>query len=142
MVHAVIAPTTPLAYVASLGASGTRRRRDTRIAAVLAEFGYRTLVSEPGEEVGLHPDRLDGVAEAAVVVCDLVRPEHDIPVEVAIAATRGIPVIVLAPAGVAIEGTTARLLADCDTTVIRYERAEPHVVLHARLAERENVLHA
>ena len=136
MVETVIAPTAPLAYVASLGEGTTRRRRDQRIAAVLSEFGYRTLVSEPGEEVGIHPDRLDGVAEASVVVCDLVRPDRDIPLEVAIAATRGVPVVVLAPEGVPIEGCAARLLADCDATVIRYDRAEPHMVLHARLGER------
>jgi hypothetical protein len=137
MVGAVITASAPLAYVASLGEGATRRRRDARIAAVLAEFGYRTVVSAPGEEVGLHPDRLDGVAAASVVVCDLVRPERDIPVEVAIAATRGIPVIALVPSGVPVIGAAASVLADAAATILRYDRAEPHQVLHARLAELE-----
>ncbi|HEX8084181.1 MAG TPA: hypothetical protein VF529_07810 [Solirubrobacteraceae bacterium] len=132
-----IAPAAPLAYVASLGEGSTRRRRDARLAAVLAEFGYRTVVSEPGEEVGIHPDRIEGVSSASVVVCDLVRPERDIPVEVALAATRGVPVIALVPAGVPLAGAAATVLADAGATVLRYDRAEPHHVLDAQLAAEE-----
>jgi hypothetical protein len=124
-----------IAYVASLGEGSTRRLRDARIAAVLSEFGYRAVVATPGEEVGLHPDRLD-VTSASVVVCDLVRPDHDIPVEVAIAATRGIPVIALVPSGVPLDGHAALVLDDADATILRYDRVEPHHVLHARLGER------
>ncbi|HEX8122787.1 MAG TPA: hypothetical protein VF549_16155 [Solirubrobacteraceae bacterium] len=134
---AITTSTAPLAYVASLGEGSTRRRRDARLAAVLAEFGYRSVVGEPGEEVGIHPDRLDGVTGASVVVCDLVRPDRDVPVEVAIAATRDIPVVALVPAGVPIEGLAAQMLADARATIVRYDRAEPHHVLHARLAELE-----
>ena len=139
MVPTVIAATAPIAYVASLGEGSTRRRRDARLAAVLAEFGYRTVVSEPGEELGIHPDRIDGVAGAAVVVCDLVRPEHDIPVEVALAATRGIPVVALVPVGVPLIGAAAGVLTDARATILRYDRAEPHHILHARLAADEMV---
>ena len=137
MVGPVIAATAPLAYVASLGEGSTRRRRDARLAAVLAEFGYRAIVSEPGEEVGLHPDRIDGVTDASVVVCDLVRPERDIPVEVALAATRGVPVLALVPEGVPVIGAAAAVLNDAGATILRYDRAEPHQILHARLAEHE-----
>ena len=137
MVPTAIAATAPLAYVASLGEGSTRRRRDARLAAVLSEFGFRTLVSEPGEELGLHPDRLAGVAGASVVVCDLVRPDRDIPVEVAVAATRGVPVVALVPHGVPVVGSAAAVLADADATILRYDRAEPHHILHARLAEQE-----
>jgi hypothetical protein len=137
MVAAAIPATTPLAYVASLGEGATRRRRDARLAAVLAEFGYRTLVSEPGEELGIHPDRIGGVAGASVVVCDLVRPDRDIPVEVALAATRGVPVLALVPDGVPLLGAAAEVLTDAGATILRYDRAEPHQILHARLAELE-----
>jgi hypothetical protein len=127
----------PLAYVASAGGGSTRRRRDARIAAVLAEFGYRTYVPAAGDEPGLHADRLARVAEAAVVVCDLISPERDIPVEVAIAATRRTPVLALVPADARLDGWAAELLGECGATVLRYGRAEPHQVLHAALGERE-----
>jgi hypothetical protein len=136
MVTAMPAPTArlprtgaALAYVATHAESPTRRRRDARIGAVLSEFGFSTYLG------GGQLDRLARIVEAQVVVCDLVRPERDIPVEVAIAATRGIPVIALVPAGVRIEGTAADLLADCAAQIVRYARAEPHHVLHARLGE-------
>ena len=125
------------AYVASLGGNSTRARRDARIAAVLAEFGWATSVAHPGEELGLHPDRLDGVASAALVVCDLVCPDRDLPVEVALAATRGIAVLALIPEGAPVTGCTAQLLADAGATILRYDRTEPHQVLHAYLAELE-----
>jgi hypothetical protein len=137
MVAAAIAATAPLAYVASLGDGPTRRRRDARLAAVLAEFGYRTIVSEPGEELGIHPDRIAGVSDASVVVCDLVRPDRDIPVEVALAATRGVHVLALVPTGVPLVGAAAQVLTDSGATILRYDRAEPHHILHARLAEDE-----
>lgn len=138
MVTTAIATHSLVAYVASLGKGSTRRRRDARLAAVLAEFGYSAIVATPGEELGLHPDRVDGVSSASVVVCDLVRPERDIPVEVALAATRGVPVVALVPAGVPIEGTAAAVLAECDATVLRYDRAEPHQILHAALGEAQH----
>lgn len=124
-----------LAYVAApTDHSAVRRRRAGRIAAVLAEFGFRTYLAPAGEELGIHADRLARVTEAGLVVCDLVRPDHDIPVEVAIATTRRIPVLALLPADVPLEGSAARLLADCDATLLRYERAEPHQALHRWLA--------
>lgn len=125
---------SPLAYVASHGGGDTRRRRDARIAAVLAEFGYRTHVAS-GDSLG--PDMLDRVSRATLVVCDVVRPDRDIPVEVALAATRRVGVLALIPAAARLEGTAAQLLAECGAEIVRYERAEPHQVLHARLAERE-----
>ena len=124
-----------LAYVASAGGGSTRRRRDARIAAVLAEFGYRTYLPEPGDEAGLQADRLARVAEAAVVVCDLIQPGRDIPVEVAIAATRGTPVLALLPEDAPLEGWVADLLAESGAVLLRYSRAEPHHVLHATLGE-------
>lgn len=127
----------PLAYVASHGGSATRRRRDMRIAAVLAEFGYRTHVAADGSAPGLGPEMLAQVSAASVVVCDLVCPDRDVPVEVAIAATRGVDVLALVPAAAELEGCAAQLLLECGATIVRYDRAEPHQVLHARLAERE-----
>ena len=126
-----------LAYVASAGGGSTRRRRDARIAAVLAEFGYRTYVPAAGDEPGLQADRLARVAEADVVVCDLISPERDIPVEVAIAATRRTRVLALVPADAPLDGWAADLLAECGAAVLRYGRAEPHQVLHATLAEAD-----
>ena len=70
---------------------------------------------------------------ADLVVCDLVSPSDDLPVEVAIAATRGVEVMVLAPEGVEIDGMAADMLGLCDVTVIRYDGVEPHRALHARL---------
>jgi hypothetical protein len=94
---------------------------------VLSEFGYRTCTVHGDEEPWLDDD-------AALVVCDLVNPRVDLPVQVALAATRGIDVIVLAPEGVAIDGLAADLLARCrSATVLRYDGVEPHRVLHARM---------
>lgn len=119
------------AYVASNGGSPTRRRRDGRIAAVLGEFGFTTCVSPDGDE------RFGRVVDADVVVCDLVRPDRDIPVEVAVAATRGIRVLALVPADAPLEGCAAELLEDCRATVIRYAGVEPHQALDARLGQLE-----
>ena len=117
----------PLACVAASRGGLARARKDMRLAAVLSEFGYRTYVAAPGDEdVSL-------AEEAELVVCDLVRPADDLPVEVALAATRGVEVVVLAPAAVAIDGMAADLLGLCDVTVIRYDGVEPHRALHARL---------
>ena len=116
----------PLACIAATRRSATRWRKDSRLAAVLAEFGYRTCLAHGDDELWLDP-------ETALVVCDLVNPAADLPVQVALAATRGLDVIVLAPAGVPIAGVAADLLARCNTTVLRYAGVEPHRVLHARL---------
>jgi hypothetical protein len=130
----------PLAYVASVGGGSTRRRRDARIAAVLAEFGYRTRMSPGSPALSIGPEMLESVSEASLVVCDLVCPDRDIPVEVALAATRAIPVIALVPARAVLEGAAARLLDECGATVLPYDRVEPHQMLHVRLAARENAL--
>jgi hypothetical protein len=127
----------PIAYVASHGGGNGRRRRDWRLAAVLGEFGYRARVGHAEDALGIGPEMLARVSEAALVVCDLVRPDQDIPVEVAIAATRGIPVIALVPALATLDGCAEQLLDECDATILRYDRAEPHQVLLARLAARE-----
>ena len=122
----VAASSAPLACVATCTDGPARRRKDARLAAVLEEYGYRTLVVNGEDEVWLAGD-------AELVVCDLVNPAADVPIEIALAATRGVAVIVLVPKGVPIEGYTAGLLADCRATVLRYDRVEPHRVLHARL---------
>jgi hypothetical protein len=116
----------PLACVAAATDGAARRRKDGRLAAVLAEFGYRTLVVNGEQEAWLAED-------AKLVVCDLVNPCADIPIEVALASTRGAQVLVLVPEGVPIDGMAASLLADCGATVMRYDGVEPHRVLHARL---------
>ena len=116
----------PLACVATCSDGFTRRRKDARLAAVLEEFGFRTLVVNGEDEVWL-------AADASLVVCDMVNPDEDVPIEVALAATRGVPVVVLAPEGVPIGGITAGLLGDCDATVLRYDGVEPHRVLHQQL---------
>ena len=128
---------SPIALVTSHGGGNTRRRRDWRIAAVLGEFGYRAQVGSGDETIGIGPETLARVSEAALVVCDLVRPDRDVPVEVAIAATRGIPVIALVPAAAPLGGCTAQLLDECGATILRYDRVEPHHALLAGLGERE-----
>ena len=118
---------TQLACVAASRGGLSRSRKDARLAAVLSEFGYRAYVAEPGDDdVWLDE-------EAGLVVCDLVCPADDLPVEVAVAATRGVEVLVLAPEGVDIDGMAGELLRTCDATVVRYAGVEPHRVLHARL---------
>ena len=118
--------TAPLACVAATRSGAARWRKDTRIAAVLEEFGYRTQVVHGDDELSL-----DHAAE--VVVCDLINPAVDLPVQVAVAATRGLEVLVLVPEGVPIDGLAADLLGRCRATVLRYDRVEPHRALHARL---------
>lgn len=126
-----------LAYIAAHGGGSTRRRRDARIASVLAEYGYGAYVAPPGEDAGVSADRLARLAEADVVVCDLVCPDHDLPVEVAIASARQIPVLALVPTDATIDAWVADLLDGCGATIIRYARAEPHQALDARLMELE-----
>jgi hypothetical protein len=129
---------SPIAYVASAEGGTTRRRRDLRIAAVLGEYGYSADVGcAETELLGLGPEMLERVSAASLVVCDLVRPDRDVPVEVAIAATRGTAVLALVPAAAVLDGCAAQLLADCGATILRYDRAEPHQVLLAHLAARE-----
>ena len=128
---------SPFALVTSYGGGNTRRRRDWRIAAVLGEFGYRAQVTGSEDALGIGPEMLTRVSEAALVVCDLVRPDRDVPVEVAIAATRGVPVVALVPAAAPLDGCTAELLDGCGATILRYDRVEPHHALLAALGERE-----
>lgn len=116
----------PLACIAATRSGAARWLKDCRLAAVLAEFGFRTAVVHCDDELWLDD-------EAELVVCDLVNPAVDLPVQVALAATRGVDVLVLAPAGVLIEGLAADMLARCSATVLRYDGVEPHRVLHARL---------
>jgi hypothetical protein len=116
----------PLACVAACSDGAARRRKDERLAAVLSEFGFRTRVVNGEDDVWLARD-------AKLVVCDLVNPADDVPVEIALAATRGVEVLVLIPEGVPLDGMTAALLADCRATVLRYDGVEPHRVLHRRL---------
>jgi len=120
-------PAAPLACVAASRGGLTRARKDARLAAVLAEFGHRTYVTAPeDDDVWLDDD-------TALVVCDLVCPSADLPVQVALAATRGIPVLVLAPRGVRIDGLAGEMLALCDAEIVRYEGVEPHRALHQHL---------
>jgi predicted nuclease with RNAse H fold len=46
-------------------------------------------------------------------------------------------VLALVPVDAPLEGCAADLLGDCDATVIRYGRLEPHMALDARLGELE-----
>ena len=126
MSAATAVDTAPLACIATTRGGAARLRKDTRLAAVLAEFGYRTEIVHGEDEPWLDP-------EAELLVCDLINPALDLPVQVALAATRGLDVLVLAPEGVPIGGMAADLLARCTTTLLRYDRVEPHRVLHARL---------
>jgi len=123
----------PLACIAAGGRGPARRRKEDRLAAVLSEFGYRTHVVEAEDGPVLDTARLDALADAAVVVCDVIRPDRDLPADLAVAATRGIPVVVLLPEGVPVSGLARELLDDCGARVVRYERVEPHRALHARL---------
>jgi hypothetical protein len=124
----------PLACVASTGTGSARRRKDARLAAVLSEFGWRADVVTGDDEYGaLGEERLAALAEADLLVCDLVRPGLDVPVELAVAATRGLPVLALVPSAVTLDGLASELLAQCRATVLRYARVEPHRVLHAGL---------
>jgi hypothetical protein len=124
----------PLACVVSAGRGAARRRKDDRLAAVLSEFGWRAHVAAIDDDhTALGEERLGALAACDLVVCDLVRPGSDIPVELAVAATRGVPVLALVPAGVALDGLARELLAQCRATVLRYVRVEPHRVLHAGL---------
>jgi hypothetical protein len=116
----------PLACIAATRTGAARWRKDARLAAVLAESGYRTSIVHGDDELSLDDD-------AELVVCDLVNPAVDLPVQVALAATRGLDVLVLLPAGVPLEGLAADLLARCRATVLRYDGVEPHRVLHRRL---------
>lgn len=129
----------PLACIASSGRGAARRRKDARLAAVLSEFGFRTHVADAEGDDGpvLDADRVGALADARLVVCDVVRPDLDLPVEAAIAATRGTPVIALVPDGVAVRGLARALLDECAATVLRYAGVEPHRVLHGRLLEQD-----
>lgn len=118
----------PLAWIASVGGGAGRRRKDDRLAAVLEEFGYRTYVAD-----GADDPLADGLGDAGLVVCDVVRPDVDLPVELTLAGMRGIPVVVLMPAGVEADGLAAGVLSDAGATVVRYFRVEPHRALHERL---------
>jgi hypothetical protein len=125
----------PLACIACCGRGAARRRKEDRLAAVLSEFGFRCHVAGAAGDDGpaLDDDRLAALDGARLVVCDVVRPAQDLPAELAVAATRGLPVVALVPAGVAVEGLAAELLADCGASVVRYAAVEPHRALHARL---------
>jgi hypothetical protein len=128
----------PLAWIASPPRGGARRGRAWRLAAVLEEFGYRTTIAEPPPEEpdlpdALAPDRLADLLAASLVGCDIVRPEVDLPVELAVAATRGIAVLALVPDEVPVDGLAAQLLEDSRATVVRYRRVDPHRALHERL---------
>jgi hypothetical protein len=125
----------PLACVVSTGCGAVRRRKDDRLVAVLSEFGWRAHVTAATEDeyAGLGEDRLTALAACDLVVCDLVSPARDVPMELAVAATRGVPVLALVPSAVALDGLAQDLLGQCRATVLRYARVEPHRVLHAGL---------
>ena len=123
----------PLACISAGGRGAARRRKEERLAAVLSEFGFRTDVAEDPAAFGLDDRRVGAVTAASLIVCDVVRPEHDLPADLAVAATRGVPVLVLVPEGVPVEGLARELLDDCDATLVRYSRTEPHRALHARM---------
>ena len=125
----------PLACVTSCGRGATRRRKQDRLAAVLSEFGFRSHVAPAAGDggAGIDDDRLAALEDASLIVCDVVRPADDVPADLAVAATRGIPVVALVPDGVVVGGLAGELLADSGATVVRYAGVEPHRALHARL---------
>ena len=128
----------PLVCISAGGRGPARRRKEERLAAVLSEFGFRTDVAEDPADFGLDDRRLGAVTAASLIVCDVVRPDRDLPADLAIAATRGVPVLVLVPEGVPVEGLARELLDDCDATLVRYSRTEPHRALHARLLDERH----
>lgn len=116
----------PLACVATCSDGLSRRRKDSRMAAVLSEFGFRTLLVNGEDEVWLAED-------ARLVVCDVISPDRDIPIEVALAGTRGVRVVILMPEGVPLSPMASALLEDCGAEILRYDGVEPHRVLHREL---------
>jgi hypothetical protein len=101
---------------------GVRRRARTAqaLAAVLEEAGMSALVGSEGN-----------VRDADLVVCDVIRPDRDLPAEVALAALHGVPVVALMPAAVRIEGLAAELLAGA--RIVRYDGRPSHQALHRAL---------
>ena len=124
----------PLAYVAParplLG--GRRARTAAALSAVLEEFGFTTHTGMGNAALALPAPDEEALDRAAVVVCDIVRPCDDLPVEVALAAVRGTAVIALVPDDVTIDGMARDVLADCRGRIIRYDTA-PHQALHREL---------
>ena len=127
----------PLAYVAPVRPllGGRQARTVGALAAVLEEFGYSSHVGMGSSALALPGTDEAALERAEIVVCDVVRPRADLPVEVALAAVRGTPVIALVPEDATIEGMAADVLGDCRGRVVRYEKA-PHQALHRLLGER------
>ena len=118
----------PLVYVAGHG-----HRIELRLAAVIEEFGLRTHVGAAGSPLALDAAATEALDEAAVLLCHVVRPS-ELPVEVALAAVRGLPVVAIVPHGVALDGLAGEVLAEAGARIVRYAGSEPHRLLHGGLA--------
>jgi hypothetical protein len=118
----------PLAYVASrASADGPYRGRilkDRALAAALEAAGLRTHVSSCLTDLPATGDARHALESASLLVVDLVRPDRDLPVEVAVAATLGTRarVLVLVPDGIAIDGLAREVLRACRRIeIVRYQ---------------------
>ena len=126
--------TAPLALLTLPASGAPRSAQADRLAAVLEEFGYAVGVTTGDPGLGPEPRSADvlGVADplldvADLVVCDAVQPDDDLPFELALAQVRGIPAIVLVPAGPSLDGPAGWLVSGAE--VVRYEDC-PAPALH------------
>ena len=118
----------PLVYVAGHG-----HRIELRLAAVLEEIGLRTHVAKADSPFGLDDAAERALGEATAVLCHVVSGS-DLPVEVALAAVRGIPVVAVLPEGAEPDGLAAEVLESADAHQVRYSGGEPRRLLHGALA--------
>jgi hypothetical protein len=127
-VAAPVAAPGPLVYVAGHG-----HRIELRLAAVLEEMGLRTHVSTADSPFALDDDAERALGEASAVLCHVVSG-CDLPVEIALAAVRGIPVIAVLPEGAEPDGLAAEVLESADAQRVRYSGVEPQHLLRGALA--------
>lgn len=128
------APARPLAYVAParpLTGKSRQGHAARALAAVLEEFGMGTHIGAGYGELALDNDSSEALDSARLVVCDLVNPDRDMPVEVPLARLRGVPVVALIPRDVTFSANAAEQLAGA--RVLRYER-QPQQILGTLLA--------
>ena len=118
----------PLVYVAGHG-----HRIEQRLAAVLQEMGLRTHVATADSPFALDDDAERALGEASTVLCHVVSGS-DLPVEIALAAVRGIPVIAVLPEGAEPDGLAAEVLESAGARCVRYAGVEPQHLLRGALA--------
>lgn len=130
--HLISSAAAPLAYVAPRRSS-PQRQLEERMAAAAAALGMRTHIGAGADDGGDDDDTLDPRCDAAldgahVVICHVVGPD-DVPVEVALAAVRGIPVLAFVPAAVDLAVRAAQLLAGANAKICRYASVSPETLL-------------